>query len=167
MVCLWQNLVKMTSMALCRCFDDIIPIKLDMTPLATWKNDLWTGGSWFRVNSRGSHCGTLWGPICLHRTTEHQQQTLNFGPQTQPIFTPHVFAQAFLDSQVEIRLQQISWEWLVQSKWSQRQLVIRIVLATVCCRLGSWGLVIKLNFCSDFEHFCLAKLFFFFPGKCP
>ena len=123
-----------------------------MTPLATWKNDLWTGGSWFRVNSRASHCGTLWGPICLHRTTEHQQQTLNFGPQTQPIVNPHVFAQAFLDSQVQIRLQQISWEWLVQSKWSQRQLVIRIVLATVCCRFGSWGLVIKLKFCSECQH---------------
>ena len=27
-----------------------------------------------------------------------------------------------------------------------------IVLATVCCRFGSWGLVIKLNFCSDFQH---------------
>ena len=27
------------------------------------------------------------------------------------------------------------------------------VLATVCCRFGSWGLVIKLNFFSDFEHF--------------
>ena len=24
--------------------------------------------------------------------------------------------------------------------------------ATVCCRFGSWGLVIKLNFCSDFQH---------------
>ena len=32
-------------------------------------------------------------------------------------------------------------------------LVMRIVLATVNCRFGSWGLVIKLNFCSDFEHF--------------
>ena len=32
-------------------------------------------------------------------------------------------------------------------------LVMRIVLATVCCRFGSWGWVIKLNFCSDFEHF--------------
>ena len=31
-------------------------------------------------------------------------------------------------------------------------LVMRIVLATVCCRFGSWDLVIKLNFCSDFEH---------------
>ena len=31
-------------------------------------------------------------------------------------------------------------------------LVTRIVLATVCGRFGSWGLVKKLNFCSDFEH---------------
>ena len=31
-------------------------------------------------------------------------------------------------------------------------LVMRVVLATVCCRFGSWGLVIKLNFSSDFEH---------------
>ena len=30
-------------------------------------------------------------------------------------------------------------------------LMMRIMLATVCCRIGSWGLVIKLNFCSDFE----------------
>ena len=34
------------------------------------------------------------------------------------------------------------------------QLVMRIVLATVCYRSGSPGLVITLNFCSDFEHFC-------------
>ena len=33
-------------------------------------------------------------------------------------------------------------------------LVMRIVLATVCCRSGRPGLVISLNFCSDFEHFC-------------
>ena len=26
------------------------------------------------------------------------------------------------------------------------------VLATICCRFRSWGLVKKLNFCSDFEH---------------
>ena len=26
------------------------------------------------------------------------------------------------------------------------------VLATICCRFGSWGLFKKLNFCSDFEH---------------
>merc|ERR1712155_313317 len=33
-------------------------------------------------------------------------------------------------------------------------LMMRIVLATVCCRSGSPDLVITLNFCSDFEHFC-------------
>ena len=32
-------------------------------------------------------------------------------------------------------------------------LVMRIMLATVCCRVGSWVLVMKLNFCTDFEHF--------------
>ena len=32
-------------------------------------------------------------------------------------------------------------------------LMMRIVLATVCCRFWSLGLVIKLNFCSDFELF--------------
>ena len=31
-------------------------------------------------------------------------------------------------------------------------LMMRIMLATVCCRFGSWGLVIKVNFCSDLEH---------------
>ena len=31
-------------------------------------------------------------------------------------------------------------------------LVMRIVLATVSCTYGSWGLGKKLNFCSDFEH---------------
>ena len=30
--------------------------------------------------------------------------------------------------------------------------MMRIVLATICSRFGSWGLVKKLNFCSDFEH---------------
>ena len=31
-------------------------------------------------------------------------------------------------------------------------LAMRIMLATVCCRFGSWGLVIKPYFCSDFQH---------------
>ena len=35
-------------------------------------------------------------------------------------------------------------------------MMMRIVLATVCCRFGSWGLIIKLNFCSDFEHKVLS-----------
>ena len=36
-------------------------------------------------------------------------------------------------------------------------LMMRIVIATVCCRFGSWGLIIKLNFCSDFEHKVLSR----------
>ena len=31
-------------------------------------------------------------------------------------------------------------------------LMMRIVMATVYCMLGSWGLVIKPTFCSDFEY---------------
>ena len=31
-------------------------------------------------------------------------------------------------------------------------LIVRIMLATVCYRFGSWRLVLKLNFFSDFEH---------------
>ena len=41
--------------------------------------------------------------------------------------------------------------WGCYCCWSL--IVMRIVLATVCCRFGNLGLVIKLNFCSDFEHF--------------
>ena len=36
-------------------------------------------------------------------------------------------------------------------------LMMRIGIATVCCRLGSWGLIIKLSFCSDFEHKVLSR----------
>ena len=51
------------------------------------------------------------------------------------------------------------WPWRVKMPTPNSRLllllvlVMRIVLATVCCRFGSWCLVIKLNFCSDFEHF--------------
>ena len=31
-------------------------------------------------------------------------------------------------------------------------LMLRIMLATVCYRFGSWCLVLKLNLCADFEH---------------
>ena len=51
------------------------------------------------------------------------------------------------------------WPWRVKMptrnalRWILLlMLMIRIVLATVCCRFGSWGLFIKLNFCSDCEH---------------
>ena len=39
-------------------------------------------------------------------------------------------------------------------------LMMRMVLATVCCRFGSWGLFIKLNFCSDFEHNVWSRFYF-------
>ena len=51
------------------------------------------------------------------------------------------------------------WSWRVKMPTQNLlrlllllMLMMRIVLATVCCRFGSWGLVIKLSFCSDFEH---------------
>ena len=31
-------------------------------------------------------------------------------------------------------------------------LMLRIVLAIVCCIFVSWGLILKLNFCLDYEH---------------
>ena len=40
-----------------------------------------------------------------------------------------------------------------------------IVLATVCCRLGSWGLVIKLNFCSDYEHKVWSRFWSWSSGE--
>ena len=43
--------------------------------------------------------------------------------------------------------------------------MMRIVLATVCCRFGSWGLVIKLNFCSDFEHKVWSRFWSWISGK--
>ena len=44
-------------------------------------------------------------------------------------------------------------------------LVMRIVLITGCCRFGSWGLVIKLTFCSDFEHTVWSRFFNWSSGK--
>ena len=62
------------------------------------------------------------------------------------------------------------WRWQLKTCWSLLtdlidvppqnllrlalllMLMMKIVLATVCCILGSWGLVIKPNFCSDFQH---------------
>ena len=43
------------------------------------------------------------------------------------------------------------WPWRVKMP-TQNLLMMRIVLVIVCCRFGSWGLVIRLNFCSDFQH---------------
>ena len=52
------------------------------------------------------------------------------------------------------------WPWRVKMPTQNMlrlflllMLVMRILLATLCCWFGSWGLVIKLNFYSDFEHF--------------
>ena len=44
-------------------------------------------------------------------------------------------------------------------------LMMRIVLATVCCRFGSWGLVEKLNFCSDFKHKVWSRFWSWSSGK--
>ena len=44
-------------------------------------------------------------------------------------------------------------------------LIMWIVLATVCCRFGSWGLVIKLDFCSDLEHKVWSKFWSWSSGK--
>ena len=51
------------------------------------------------------------------------------------------------------------WPWRVKMPtlnllrlWLLVMLMMRIVLATVSCRFGSWGMVIKQNFCSDFQH---------------
>ena len=44
-------------------------------------------------------------------------------------------------------------------------LLLMIVLATVCCRFVSWGLVIKLNFCSDFEHKVWSRLWSWSSGN--
>ena len=42
---------------------------------------------------------------------------------------------------------------------------MRIVLATNCCRFWSWGLVKKLNFCSDFEHKVWSRFWSWSSGK--
>ena len=43
--------------------------------------------------------------------------------------------------------------------------MMRIVLATACCRYGSGGLVIKFNFCSDFEHKVWSLFWSWSSGK--
>ena len=47
------------------------------------------------------------------------------------------------------------WRCQLETCWGLLlllMLMMRIVSATVCCRFGSWGLVIKQSFCLDFEH---------------
>ena len=44
-------------------------------------------------------------------------------------------------------------------------LMLRIMMATVCCRFGSWGLFIKLYFCSDFEHEVWSRFWSWSSGE--
>ena len=44
-------------------------------------------------------------------------------------------------------------------------LMMRIVLATVWCILGSWSSVITPNFCSDFEHMACSRFWCWSSGK--
>ena len=44
-------------------------------------------------------------------------------------------------------------------------LMMRIVLATVCCRFGRKGLVVKLKFYSDFEHKVWSRFCSWSSGK--
>ena len=44
-------------------------------------------------------------------------------------------------------------------------LMMRIMLATVCCKFRSWSLVIKVNFCSDFEHKVWSRFWSWSSGK--
>ena len=60
----------------------------------------------------------------------------------------------------------LMWSWRVKMPIQNLlrllmllMLMLRIMLATVCYRFGSWGLVIKLNFCSDFEQWALCSRF--------
>ena len=75
------------------------------------------------------------------------------------------------------------WRWQLKTCWSLLtdlidvptqnllrlalllMLMMKIVLATVCCILGSWGLVIKPNFCSDFEHKVSSRFWSWSSGK--
>ena len=44
-------------------------------------------------------------------------------------------------------------------------LMLKDMLTTIWCRCGSWSLVIKLNFCSDFEHKVWSITQSWNPGK--
>ena len=44
-------------------------------------------------------------------------------------------------------------------------LKLRIMLATVCYKFGRWHLVLKLNFCSDFEHRGWSRFWSWSSGK--
>ena len=75
------------------------------------------------------------------------------------------------------------WRWQLKTCWSLLtdlidvptqnllrlalllMLMMKIVLATVCCILGSWGLVIKPNFCSDFQHKVSSRFWSWSSGR--
>ena len=60
------------------------------------------------------------------------------------------------------------WRCQLKTCWGLLLLLIlmmRIVLATVCCILRSWGLVIKPNFCSDFKHKVSSRYWSWSSGK--
>ena len=69
------------------------------------------------------------------------------------------------------RLELIDWPWRVKMRTQNLlrfllllMLMLRIVLVTVCW-FGSWRLVIKLNFCSDFEHKGWSRFWSWSSGK--
>ena len=60
------------------------------------------------------------------------------------------------------------WRCQLKTCWGlllMLMLMMRIVLATVWCILGSWSLVIKPNFCSDFEHKVCSRFWCWSSGK--
>ena len=66
----------------------------------------------------------------------------------------------------------LMWPWRVRMPTQNLlrlllllMLMLRIMLATVCYRFGSWRLVLKLNFCSDFEHKGWSRFWSWSSGK--
>ena len=64
------------------------------------------------------------------------------------------------------------WPWCVKMPTQNLlilllllMLIMRIVLATVSCRFGSWGLAVKLNFCSDFQQKVWSGVWSWSSGK--
>ena len=58
------------------------------------------------------------------------------------------------------------WPWRVKMPTQNLlRLLLLLMLATVCCILGSWGLVIKPNFCSDFQHKVSSRFWSWSSGR--
>ena len=90
----------------------------------------------------------------IQRDTGLQQILLQMCRLTTPFYSCSLEA----NNGHEIQFISFTWDFYSMPTHNSRLLlllvlVMRIVLATVCCRFGSWGLVINLNFWSDFEHF--------------